>query len=127
MNLTDITLDEALVSAEDSPCFSMMSLVTMLSIDGHYPVPIDWDEQQSILLELSDQIVVEWTDCLEQELERAANECRQSDIDFDFVIDSSGSVGPDNWVTTMQMILNPVQMKRNLYPHQLPQAVARIM
>ena len=38
------------------------------------------------------------------EIKRVQNECNLADIDFEFVIDSSGSVGPTNWQITMDYI-----------------------
>ena len=38
------------------------------------------------------------------EIERVQNECSLADIDFEFVIDSSSSVGSRNWQTTMDYI-----------------------
>ena len=104
MGLAQISLDEAQKLANEKPCFSMMALTTLLVVRGHYPVPLDFDQQESILNSITSQIQKKWDDVLEEELEVLKNECLQSDIDFDFVIDSSGSVGQDNWAITMQMI-----------------------
>ena len=38
------------------------------------------------------------------EIERVQNECSLADIDFEFVIDSSSSIGSANWRTTMDYI-----------------------
>ena len=38
------------------------------------------------------------------EIERVQNECSLADIDFEFVIDSSQSIGSANWQTTMDYI-----------------------
>ena len=38
------------------------------------------------------------------EIERVQNECSLADIDFEFVVDSSGSIGASNWQTTMDYI-----------------------
>ena len=38
------------------------------------------------------------------EIERVKNECSLADIDFEFVIDSSGSIGVQNWQDTMDNI-----------------------
>ena len=38
------------------------------------------------------------------EIERVQNECSLADIDFEFVVDSSGSIGSINWKTTMDSI-----------------------
>ena len=38
------------------------------------------------------------------EIERVQNECSLADIDFEYVIDSSGSVGQKNWQDTMDNI-----------------------
>ena len=84
----------------------MMALTTLLvqKGSGYYPVPVDMDKQKDILNEVSDQVVNEWDAVIEAELERVRSECLQADIDFEFVIDSSGSVGPANWDLTMRLI-----------------------
>ena len=38
------------------------------------------------------------------EIERVQNECSLADIDFEFVIDSSDSVGQKDWQITMDYI-----------------------
>ena len=38
------------------------------------------------------------------EIKRVQDECSLADIDFEFVIDSSGSVGAANWQITMDYI-----------------------
>ena len=38
------------------------------------------------------------------EIQRVQNDCNLADIDFEFVIDSSGSVGQANWQITMDYI-----------------------
>ena len=38
------------------------------------------------------------------EIKRIQKECNLADIDFEFVIDSSGSVGPEDWQITMDYI-----------------------
>ena len=104
LNLLDLTISDALQLAGSNPCFSMMSFVTFLFLDKHYPLPLDFDAQEAILNQTTDQILLSWENVLENELVEVQNQCTQSDIDFDLVIDSSGSVGPDDWQTTMQAI-----------------------
>ena len=89
---------------EFEPCMSAMALVTLLYIDGNYPVPIEFDAQESILYEISDQIVMEWEEVLLVEQQDIIDECTLADIDFEFVIDASGSVGTNNWKLTMDQI-----------------------
>ena len=42
------------------PCVSAMSLVTLLKIDGIYPVPVTFEEQENLLLAISDQIIIDF-------------------------------------------------------------------
>ena len=49
-------IDDILDMANIEPCSSAMALVTLLYIEGNYPVPIDFDAQESILYGISDQI-----------------------------------------------------------------------
>ena len=37
-----------------------MSLVTLLEIDGNYPVPVTFEEQEELLSEVSEQIVIDF-------------------------------------------------------------------
>ena len=82
----------------------MMGFVTYLYSINKYPLPLDFASQETILNQTTDQILLPWYTVLENELREVQNECMQSDIDFDFVIDSSGSVGPEDWQTTMEAI-----------------------
>ena len=97
-------IEEILAMIEFEPCMSAMALVTLLNIDGNYPVPIEFDAQESILYEISDQIVMEWEEVLLVEQQDIIDKCTLADIDFEFVIDASGSVGSDNWKLTMDQI-----------------------
>ena len=99
-----ISLEQAQELAQNNACFSMMALATLLIIKNHYPLPLDFDEQGVILAELSDQIEMPFEEVLDDELSTIQKSCLQSDIDFVFVIDSSGSVTPTDWEITMQMI-----------------------
>ena len=50
------------------------------------------------------------------EIKRVQNECNLADIDFEFVIDSSGSVGATNWQITMDYIAQYwIQGKNNIF------------
>merc|ERR1711935_158865 len=104
MALEKITVEEAQELANTNPCFSLVALTTLLFVRNHYPLPLDFDQQETILNSITDQIQMKWQKVLDKELETLQKDCLQSDIDFEFVIDSSGSVGSDNWATTMQMI-----------------------
>ena len=91
------TIDEILDIVNDEPCISAMALVTLLYIDGDYPVPIEFDAQESILYKISDQIMMGWEETLYNEQLRIIAKCEKADIDFDFVFDASGSVGSTYW------------------------------
>ena len=99
-----ITVEEATVLADDEPCFSMMSLTTLLEVEKKYPPPLSIEKQQELLEEISDQEVIPFDDVIEIEAEFIRTECILADIDFEFVVDSSGSIGSDNWETTMRLI-----------------------
>ena len=60
-DLTDlIELKELLEIVNIEPCVSAMSLVTLLEIDGNYPVPVTFEEQEELLSEVSEQIVIDF-------------------------------------------------------------------
>ena len=82
----------------------MMAFVTLLKVKGLYPVSVDFVEQGKLLLSLTSQIQINWEVVLNEELKNIQNDCVQADIDFEFVIDSSGSVGLTHWKTTMLLV-----------------------
>ena len=54
---------------------------------------------------------------LDLEKERIQNECSVADIDFEFVIDSSSSIGTRNWQLTMDDIAQYwIKGKDNMFP-----------
>ena len=60
-NLTEsIELGELLEIVNVEPCVSAMSLVTLLQINGQYPVPVSLAAQEQLLEDISDQIVVDF-------------------------------------------------------------------
>ena len=60
-NLTDsIELEELLEIVNVEPCVSAISLVTLLEIQGNHPVPVTFEEQEELLLEVSEQVVVDF-------------------------------------------------------------------
>lgn len=61
-------------------------------------------EQKILASSLSSQTVIDWETILDRELNHIQNKCLQSEVDYDFVIDSSGSVGAHYWRMTMQLI-----------------------
>ena len=83
-------VDDILPLLDTNPCLSVIALCTLLKIDGFYPVNPDFEAQKSLLQNLSTQILVDFEVVLEREQKRNMDECAQADIDFEFVIDSSG-------------------------------------
>ena len=60
-NLTEsIELVELLKLVNVEPCVSAMSLVTLLQINGQYPVPVNLAAQEQLLSDISDQIVIDF-------------------------------------------------------------------
>ena len=55
-----IELMELLEIVNIEPCVSAMSLVTLLEIDGNYPVPVTFEEQEQLLIDVSEQIVIDF-------------------------------------------------------------------
>ena len=49
------TLDEILALVDSEPCISAMALITLLFINGDFPVPIEFDAQENILYQITDQ------------------------------------------------------------------------
>ena len=84
------TVDQILALLDDHPCLSVIALTTLLKIDGHYPVSADFEEQKRLIEGLTDQIVVDFDVALEIEQKEGQDICAWADIDFEFVLDSSG-------------------------------------
>ena len=60
-NLTEsIELAELLNIVNFEPCVSAISLVTLLEIDGNHPVPVNFEEQEQLLSEVSEQIIIDF-------------------------------------------------------------------
>ena len=84
------TVDQILELLDDHPCLSVIALCTLLKIDGHYPVSSDFEEQKRLIEGLTDQIVIDFEVAIEIEKQDSAETCAWADIDFEFVLDSSG-------------------------------------
>ena len=69
-----------------------------------FPIPIVFEEQERILKKTSTQVVMDWDEAMAIEMREMQDICRLADIDFDFVIDQSGSVGETEWRKTMNII-----------------------
>ena len=72
-------------------------------------------EQYTLILNLTDQTLYDWDIILDQESNQIQDKCLQSEVDFDFVLDSSGSVGDYYWETMMRFI-GDIAIKKYLLP-----------
>ena len=97
-------IDDIRSRLNSNPCLSAVAFTTLLTIDGLYPVSQNFEVQSSHLQWLTDQILVDYKEVLGREEKRNVDECATADIDFEFIIDSSGSVGDHNWRKTMDLI-----------------------
>ena len=58
-NITaSISLEDLLEIVAVEPCVSAISLVTLLEIDDKFPLPVNFDDQEELLSEVSEQIVI---------------------------------------------------------------------
>ena len=62
-------------------------------VKNKYPVPETSKEQEQLLKTVTDVNAISWNDIMDIELEELKYQCSQTDIDYEFVIDSSGSIG----------------------------------
>ena len=62
-------------------------------VKNKYPVPATSAEQEKLLNTVTDVYAVSWDTVMDIELEELQYQCSQTDIDYEFVIDSSGSIG----------------------------------
>ena len=103
------TLPEIMEETNKEPCVSAVAFLTYLYEIEQYPCPNTIDEQENLLTEVQEtweepQIEMEWTEVLILEEEKIEDMCSISDIDYEFVIDSSGSIELTNWQITMNQI-----------------------
>merc|ERR1712134_19806 len=89
--------DENLEIVDDHPCVSAVSLVTYLNMIGEYPVTASLVGQKYLLSNITDHIVTPFEGTIELEQKRMKDTCSVADIDFEFVLDSSGSIGWFDW------------------------------
>ena len=78
--------------------------MTYLNVIGEYPVTASLDQQNKLLSIISVQIVITFERTIQLEQKRMKNTCSLADIDFEFVLDSSGSIGWNNWQITTDLI-----------------------
>ena len=71
---------------------------------GEYPVTASLTRQKDLLSSISDHIVTPFERTIELEQKRMKDTCSLADIDFEFVLDSSGSIGDYNWRVTTDLI-----------------------
>ena len=100
------TLNETLNLVNERPCLSAVAWVAHLKIENLLPIPIVFNEQEKILKGITNHILMDWDSTMAVEKKEMQDTCRLADIDFDFVIDQSGSVGPEEWNNTMHNIAN---------------------
>ena len=115
MSVQNLDIETIKTLVDEEPCASAVALITLLSADGKYPPPMGMNDQKVLVSSLSSQVVVDWDTILDHELNHIQNQCLQSEVDFDFVIDSSGSVGKDYWKMTMEFIGDNA-IKRKILP-----------
>ena len=87
---------------EDS-CASAAAILTYLTIQD-IEIPRDPYEQEKLMQKVSNQQLVSMSDVLAKEAHETQDRCGTTDIDFEFLIDSSGSVGADHWRQTVVSI-----------------------
>ena len=59
--MTDsIELKELLEIVNLDPCVSAISLITLLEINGNHPVPVTFEEQEKLLLGISEQVIIDF-------------------------------------------------------------------
>ena len=71
---------------------------------GEYPVPASLDKQKELLSSISVHIVTPFERTIQLEQKRMQDTCSLADIDFEFVLDSSGSIGLYDWAVTTDLI-----------------------
>ena len=78
--------------------------MTYLNLIGEYPVTASLARQEYLLSNITDHIVTPFERTIELEQKRMKDTCSVADIDFEFVLDSSGSIGDYDWKVTTDLI-----------------------
>ena len=99
----------------DQPCASAVALITLLEQNGSYPPPMAIQEQYTLIMSLTEQTLHDWDVVLDQESSQIQDKCLQSEVDFDFLLDSSSSVGSEYWDLMMNFI-GDIAIKKYLLP-----------
>lgn len=71
---------------------------------GEYPITATQTTQKQLLSRVSTQSVVSYDEVIKTEQKRMIENCAVSDIDFEFVLDSSGSIGSHDWKVAVDSI-----------------------
>ena len=71
---------------------------------GEYPVTASLAGQENLLSNITGHIVTPFERTIELEQKRMKDTCSLVDIDFEFVLDSSGSIGLYDWNVTTHLI-----------------------
>ena len=99
-----ISLNETLKLVNEQPCLSAVAWVAHLKIEDLLPIPIVFAQQETILKDTTSHIMMTWDKTMATERQEMQDMCLLADIDFDFIIDASGSIGQSNWEETMNNI-----------------------
>ena len=93
---------------------------TLLVQNNDYPVPVSFAKQQDILSRTSSQQVISYQKTIEQDRQEMRKLCAAAEIDFEFVLDSSGSIGIHNWELTTDLIAE-YWVRQTIQPSKSPQ------
>ena len=91
-----------------------------MKTNDELPVPVSMDYQNNLISRRSKQRVNSFKQTVTHEKRRMEQICSHPDIDFEFVLDSSGSIGANNWETTTDLIANH-WIKETMRPFGSPQ------
>ena len=93
---------------------------TLLVQNNDYPVPVSFAKQEDILSRTSSQQVISYQKTIEQDRQDMRKLCAAAEIDFEFVLDSSGSIGIHNWELTTDLIAE-YWVRQTIQPSKSPQ------
>lgn len=100
----DTSSQEQLTTAlNNRPCYSAAALMTILAIKGE-DIPRDAAEQELLLNNITESQLISFKKILADEIKATQQRCATTDLDIEFLIDSSGSVGGRNWQAAVDSI-----------------------
>ncbi|CBY10837.1 unnamed protein product [Oikopleura dioica] len=91
------------------PTNSILALFLFIDQLNEFPIPYSIDEQDALYTRITHNTVDGFKDKVDELDQNTQNECTSKALDIVFVVDESGSVGPDNFDLVKQFLIDYAQ------------------